>query len=374
MPKKKNEKSKAPQFDAAAIEASEQTALAALQQADDRAQGLIDAWVAQQNVAALQAVALSDSKFRKPAKRALAVLKSRGVKLPEPKPVAAPAPEPQLVHEAWFLVPDPSGVSVITIGSHTSGERWSVVDVQVHEVAGVIDVSPGEATGSSIRNAFQTTRSRRGIMPTPVPVEWARWRIAQARKRNAKSGLVIPLGMTSAAPLLDPVPEQEPLSPLAGLEVTDRDLDRARSSGTLHNEPEFRGWLPDPRMMQELLGKVGERLGPDPNQQPAEKVNELFEQEISAATDRFFNPEVRGVIAERMKDCAISVLARVGKERALDVLATAEASKRAGLITAPPSEIPFLKSFFQKGLAVMASNSGGRISIPIPQGAQQQNP
>jgi len=373
MPKKKNEKSKAPQFDAAAIEATEQTALSVLQQADD-AQGLIDAWVAKQNVDALNAIASADTKFRKPARRALAVLKSRGVKLPEPKPVAAPAPAPQLVHEAWFLVPDPSGVSVITIGSHTSGERWSVVDVQVHEVAGVIDVSPGEATGSSIRNAFQTTRSRRGIMPTPVPVEWARWRIAQARKRNAKSGLVIPLGMTSAASLLDPVPEQEPASPLAGLDVTDKDLDRAKTSAALHNEPEFRGWLPDPRMMQELLGKVGERLGPDPNQQPADKVNEYFEQEINAATDRFFNPEVRGVIADRMKDCAISVLARLGKERALDVLATAEASKRAGLITSPPSEIPFLKSFFQKGLAVMAANSGGRISIPIPQGAQQQNP
>ncbi len=368
MPKK-NKESKAPKFDASVIDANEQGAIAALEQAGDKAQGLIDAWVAKQNVAALGAVVASESKLRKQAKRALAVLKSRGVKLPEPKPAPVAAPAPQVVHEAWFLVPDPAGVAVITIGSHSSGERWNVVDVQVHEVAGVIDVSPGEATGGSIRNAFQTTRSRRGILPTPVPVEWARWRIAQARERNAKSGLVIPLGMTSAAPLLEPVPEQEPISPLAGIQVSDDDLLRAKTSGTLHNEPEFRGWLPEPRMMQELLAKVGERLGPAPDQHAPEKVNEIFDQEITAATDRFFTPEVRGVIAERMKDCAISVLARLGRDRAIDVLATAEASKRAGLITSPPSEIPFLKSFFQKGLALMAANSGGRLSVPIPQTA-----
>jgi hypothetical protein len=264
---------------------------------------------------------------------------------------------------------------MITIGSHSTGERWNVVDVRVHEVAGLLEVSPGEATGSSIREAFKRTKETRGVAPTPVPVPWARWRVAESRKKNAQSGLVLPLGLGSAAPLLEPVPDSEPPSPIASITVEESDIEpRAKASGLLHNEPEFRGWLPDPQTMQQMLGKVGERLGTDPSQVPPETVNKMFDEELSAATDRFFTPDVRTVIAQRMKDCALSVFARAGKDRTMDVLATAEACKRAGLITAPPSEIPFLRAFFQKGLAMLAHSSGGKISVPVPAGAQQQAP
>lgn len=368
MSNKKNTKA-APgtSFDAKLLDASASEAAEALKTAGDRAEALIQAWIAKPNAAAIDEIASSESPHRKAARRAIGVLKSRGIKIPERKAAPAPAHAPALTYEAWFLPPDPAGVSTITIGSHSTGERWFVVDVRLHEIAGLIEVSPGEATGSSIREAFKRTKAGRGMAPTAVPVEWARWRVADARKKNATSGLVMPLGLESAAPLLEPVPETERSNPLSDLKLEDNDVDpRAKLSATLHNEPEFRGWLPEASMMQELLSKVGEKIGPDPSNVPPEKVNELFESEMASATDRFFTPDVRKVIANRMTDCAISVLARAGKERALDVLATAEASKRAGLITSPPSEIPFLKGFFQKGLAVMASSTGGKISIPVP--------
>jgi len=373
MAKKQNTKA-APEstLDAKLLDAPAAEALAALQSAGDKADALIEAWAKKPNLDALDAVAVSGSQHRKAAKRALAVLKSKGVKVPERK-IAPAAPTPaQETWEAWFLPPDPAGVSMITIGSHSTGERWNVVDVRIHEIAGLMEVSLGEATGSSIREAFKRTKEGRGMAPTPVPVSWARWRVADARKRNAKSGLVMPLGYASAAPMLEPAAEQEQDSPIKDLAADDRDLEsRPKVSGTLHNEPEFRGWMPDPQTMQEMLGKVGERLGADPSQVPPEKVNEMFDLEMGAAADRFFTPDVRQVIAQRMIDCAISVMVRAGKERALDVIATAEACKRAGLITSPPSDIPFLKAFFQKGLAVMAANTGGKISIPVPQPAPE---
>jgi hypothetical protein len=370
MAKKQN--TKAANVDAKLVDAPASEALAALQSAGDKAGALLEAWTSKPNVEALDAVAASDSPHRKAARRALAVLKSRGVNVPERKVAPVAGTPAQLQWEAWFLPPDPAGVSMITIGSHSTGERWSVVDVRIHEVAGLIEVSPGEATGSSIREAFKRTKEGRGMAPTPVPVPWARWRVADARKKNPKTGLVMPMGYDSAAPMLEPVPDQEPESPIKEVVAEERDIEpRAKVSGTLHNEPEFRGWMPDPQTMQQMLGKVGEKLGTDPSQVPPEKVNELFDQEMAAATDRFFTPDVRQVIADRMRDCAISVLARVGKERAIDVIATAEACKRAGLITSPPSDIPFLKAFFQKGLAVMASNTGGKISIPVPQPAPE---
>ena len=371
MAKNKNKTASSDSFDASLLDASAAGALAALQSASEQADALIEAWIKKPNIEALQAVAAGDSPYRKAARRALAVLKSRGVKLPELRAPQQPAKAPELTWEAWFLPPDPAGVTMITIGSHSTGERWNVVDVRLHEVAGILEVSPGEATGGSIRDAFKRTRETRGIAPIPVPVDWARWRVAEHRKKNSQSGLVLPLGLGSAAPLLEPVPETAPQSPIASIQLEEPEIEpRAKSSASLHNEPEFRGWLPDPQTMQQMLGKIGERIGTDPSKVPPETVNKLFEEEMSAATDRFFTPDVRNVIAERMMDCALSVFAREGKERTLDVLATAEACKRAGLITSPPSDIPFLRAFFQKGVAMLAHSSGGKISIPMPAAAQ----
>jgi hypothetical protein len=374
---KKNPSPPAASFEASLLEAGADQALDRLQLAADRARALLQAWIATNNAAALQAVANSDSPLRKEARRALGILKSRGVAIPEHRTAAAPARAAELAYEAWLVPPDATGVMTYTFGSHSVGERWEVADIRLHDEAGLIEVNAGEATRSSVRTSFNNMRSQRGFAPVSVPVPWARWRVARARDRNAQSGLVLPLGLDAAAPLLQPVPETEPKHPIdeAQLAVEDSEIARrAQSSASLHNEPEFAAWLPDIRAVQELLAKVGERLGPTASQQTSEQVNAVFEQEIVAATDRVFTPDLRNALANRMKDCAVSVLARAGRDRALDVLATAEAARRAGLITSPPSEIPFLRTFLQKALAVVASSSGGKLSVPIPPGASQPLP
>jgi hypothetical protein len=78
---------------------------------------------------------------------------------------------------------------------------------------------------------------------------------------------------------------------------------------------------------------------------------------------------VRSGLAAALKDAAISMLARVGRERASDVLAVAKAVNEAGLITNPPHEVPFLRAFFQKAIAILAAQAGGQISIPMPRQA-----
>jgi hypothetical protein len=47
-------------------------------------------------------------------------------------------------------------------------------------------------------------------------------------------------------------------------------------------------------------------------------------------------------------------------------MGVAAAVVAAGLITSPPHEIPFLRGFFQKALAILASQQGGQLSIPVP--------
>jgi len=113
---------------------------------------------------------------------------------------------------------------------------------------------------------------------------------------------------------------------------------------------------------------VGERLGEDGAQNP-EAVDEALKAEIAAATDRFFTPELRELVASRMTDAAISVRDRAGDDAAKRVLAVARAVREAGLITSPPSDIPFLLRYFQKGVAVLARQGRGSLQIPIPRKA-----
>ena len=372
---KKQSSEPAESFDAKYLDATADNALALLEEVGDKAPALVDAWVKSGLAAAVSEAAHAESVAplaRKNARRGLGVFKSRGIALPERKREAAPQADSPIT-EAWFLAPDQSGVTIYTIGTRSTGQRFDIVDVQLHESAGVIDVKAGEATRSTIREGFKHVESQRGYAPAPVPLEWARWRIAQAKTLNPKSGLILPLGFDTSAHLLTPAPTSEPTHPieLANLKLADDEIaKRSELSAALHNDPEFRSWLPEIQFVNELLTKVGDRIGPQPDQDP-EKINALFAEEISAAVDRFFTPEVRERLAMRMKDAAVSVLHRAGPERAMDVLATAEAAKRAGLITSPPSEVPFLKAFFQKALSLVAASQGGKLNIPVsaPQAA-----
>jgi hypothetical protein len=368
--KSKKQSPSAESFDARFLDATADNALALLEEVGDKAPALVDAWIKADLAAAVFEAAHAESApalARKNARRGLNVLKSRGTALPDRKrePSAASTDDP--VTEAWFLTPDQSGVAVYTIGTRATGQRFDIVDVQLHESAGVIDIKAGEATRSTIREGFKRIESQRGYGPVPVPLAWARWRISVAKTLNPKSGLILPLGFDTAAHLLTPAPASEPAHPIDQLELAvddDEIAKRAESSAALHNEPEFRSWLPEIQFVNELLQKVGERIGPQPDQDP-DKINAMFAEEISAAVDRFFTPEVRARIASRMKDAAVSTFHRAGRDRALDVLATAEAAKRAGLITSPPSDIPFLKAFFQKALSLVAASQGGKLNIPV---------
>jgi hypothetical protein len=43
-----------------------------------------------------------------------------------------------------------------------------------------------------------------------------------------------------------------------------------------------------------------------------------------------------------------------------------KAIAKCGLVTNPPREVPFLKAFFDKAVAMMVAQGGGRLRIPVP--------
>lgn len=348
--------------------ASFEQATAAVRQVGERGVALVEAWATSANTAALTSVAEATdvaSGPRKAARRAIGVLKARGIEMPAHARVARMADTAPTALEAMFQPPDPTGAVSFSITSREAGGRYHIAEVIAREPAGIVQAAGGWLSGTQLREGRARATGALGVAPVSVPVEWARHRIAAFRKQNAASGLILPLGLDACRELVEPPPVAEPPHPLADLEAavtSEKAWASAPASRSLHDEPEFRSWLPDRGAVDEMLQKVGERLGADGVKEP-EKVNEALREEIDNATDRFFSPEVRTVIAARMRDSAISIRTRRGDERAADVLGAAKAVVEAGLITSAPREIPFLVAFFQKAVGVLAQQGGLRVPV-----------
>jgi hypothetical protein len=358
-------------FDAPALSADATSALAALEQAGDRAEALVEAWVGAGNAAAVNAAAeLGTGKARKAARRGLNVLKARGVKVTDTARVVSVAGEKTAeITEAWLLAPDGNGASLIAIGARSPTSRYRAALVLL-SASGVLNVSSGELSQSELKDTF--TRAVRGAYrPVKIPVEYARFRIAEARRAMKANGVAEPLGFAAAEALLGTAgtePVEHPFDD-EGMELSDEDAkELAQRSAELHALPEFSSWLPPRAVVDELLAKVGESLKPGEKPDQAAFDAELKEQML-AATDRFFTPERRTELVRVMKDSALSVLARDGEERALTVVAAMKRIERAGLITDPPREVPFLLGFFEKAIAVLIAQGQGQLRVPLPRPA-----
>jgi hypothetical protein len=374
----KKENAGASSFDARALETGAEGALGAVNEAGERAAALVEAWVLAKNAAAVAAVAENDKappSARKAARRGLNVLKARGVSIPERRQVTRLVGDPVEGHDAWFVPPDGAGTYMVILAARRKSGKHYVVHTIMREEAGLLEVRALEMSRSQLRTSFDESARRMGYAPVPVPVDWARARVAAARATNAKSGAILPLGLDSHAEVLGPPPDKAPPHPIdqAKLDIPAAAAVVARSAD-LHREPELGAWLPAGPAVQELLIEVGQKLGAAGAEPDATKIDDAVREALDDSTDRFFNPQIRERLADRMKDAAISILTRVGRERAAEVMGTAAAVLAAGLITSPPHEIPFLRGFFQKALAIIASQQGGQLSIPVPVPQEQAEP
>jgi hypothetical protein len=357
-------------FDAAALGVTPDGALAAATKAGERAEALVEAWVKAGNAAAVNEVAERGAgKARKAARRGLNVLKARGVAIPGQARVASLAgPKEQAIEEAWLVAPDTQGTCVVAIASRTPTSRARVVFVFLNPNVGVYRVQNAEVSQSQLKESLAQAAPGGSYKPVSVPVGWVRQRIADARRFQKEKNIPEPLGFASVEVLLTPLPSSPLPHPLEAeaLELADDDVkELAAKSAGLHNLPEFGAWLPTRSAVDELLAKLGETLTPG-QEADAKVVQERLTEEVGAATDRYFTPERRADLVSLMRDSALSVLAREGKSRALDVVATLRSVENCGLITDPPRDVPFLRAFFDKAIAVLASQGGGQLRIPVP--------
>jgi hypothetical protein len=320
---------------------------------------LVGAWIAAKNAAAVAAIAADDSAptpARKAARRGINVLKSRGVPIPERPRVARIAPE-AVTYEAWFRPPDAAGSSAFTMGVRSAQGRYRLVDVIIKRGTGLVSVADMEMSRSQLVTTFEGIAQRFGAPPAPVPVEWARARIADAHAENERSKTIVPLGFESHRDLIGTPPPQKPAHPAdaLGLETVDP-ADAVARSGKLHGEPELRGWLPDPPAMQEMLLAIQTKVVHAAGSDPA-TTEGMVAAIITDSTDKFFAAERRQDVAGALRDAAISVAARGARDRAADIMAL---SRAVGATDPAPSAIPFLRGFFEKAFGLAAARAARR--------------
>lgn len=362
-------------FDEATLAADADRALLLVEQAAGRGTALIDGWTQHGNAGAINEVAERGSgALRKAARRALNVLKSRGILPPERRRVRSViGPKAETQHEAWLLAPDMLGNLLIVIAARTPASRYEAAFVILHDDLGIHRIENGELSQSQLKSSVhRMIPGGAPYKPVKVPVGWARFRVAAARRRHAELGTPEPLGLSTARALLDPVPSEAPSHPFddEGLELSDDDArELAKKSAALHALPEFRGWFPPRPAVDELLLKAGEAFPSE--QPPPEQARAIIEEQIDAATDRYFSPQQRTVLTGLLKDSALSILHREGEERALDVAATIKRIEQTGLITDPPHELPFLRAFFEKAVGAMLQQGSGSLRIPVPRRPDQ---
>jgi hypothetical protein len=351
------------------LEAGVEGALAAVEAAGTDTEALVSEWIKASNAAALAAVAeLGEGSARKAARRGLSVLKSRGVRIPEvPRKARAAAPA-EVARQAWLLPPDGTGVVGLVLAERQPSGSYNAAFVYFRDGQNILRVQTGTLALSKIKDSMTQALGGAGYAPVGVPWGWAQYRVAERRAWHLAQNVPEPLGMTAAQKLLDGAPTVAPPHPFdeEGLALGDEDAEKlARDSGVLHQWPEFGSWLPPERGVQELLLQIGRRLPPDPSISK-ERLEPVMREQVAAATDRHFTPERRAALAQRMKDSALSVIARLGEHAGLQVSAVIHVIQGAGLITNPPSDVKFLTGYFDKALALLAAQQGGQLRIPIP--------
>jgi len=330
----------------------------------DKHEALVAAWVARRNAGAIAAVAQKDdapSTARKAARRAVGVLKSRGIAVPERSTVAALVQKPSFTMEARVLFPDGRGAQLWWIAKISSTGGTDVVEITTADRGGIVNLQRGNPSAGNLRQLLQSWVGRTGRAPTEVPLEFARHRIALARRFSEQHKQVLPMGIDAAKELLEPAPK-EAKHPIDAEELalpTDEAAVKARleKSMHLHEEPEFGSWLPEDPAAVAFLENINERVTKLETKEQ-EKIDATVREAIDEAADAYFSEDRKALYVARLRDAAWSLYRAGLVDRTIDALLVANAIAKAGVISDRPSEIAFVRGMFLKLLAVAQQRAG----------------
>ncbi len=312
----------------------------------------------------------SSKDVAKEGKRALYLLKLRGVAVPELQrsaPPPAPAPvEPPLPCFASTL--DGQGERAIWIGRHVPRKGVEVGQAVISDQKGLVSLQLGLLGRKEYRAFGQDILAQGNVMGVAeTDPERAKGLLAGARKLNDSAGTPLPDGADAWLSRLGPaVPPPDPAERFTAL-PEDEERAAVEGSASLHDLPLVRGWLADEDALRALAHKLDEisvsSLYVD-EQQRADAAAGAVED----AVVKHFEAAGRAVWASRLFALADHL------DHAGDAVHArqAAASARALRASMPVTLIPFARLLFEKAFppgpvspAIPASTGSALIVPPL---------
>jgi hypothetical protein len=282
----------------------------------------------------------------KQAKRALYLLKVRGVAVPEPQrkappPVPAPA-EPPLPCFASTL--DGQGERALWIGRHVPGKGVEVGQAVTSDRKGLLSLQIGQIGRKEYRAFGRDLLAQASVMGVAeIDLEQAKSLVAAARQLNETSGTPLPEGaagwLARLGPAAPPTDPAERFAPLA----EDEERAAREASGQLHELPLVRGWLADEDALRALAHRLDEigvsSLYVDERQRAEAQLAALED-----AVAKHFDAPARAMWASRLFTLADHL------DRAGDAAHAAQAAAAARALRAsePATRIPFARLLLEK--------------------------
>jgi hypothetical protein len=296
-----------------------------------------------------EALATSAHKaLAKAAKKALYRLRSRGIDVPEARPVQEPpAPRPASTPETLPAVLsrlDGLGERVMELARPLRGGGVELIQVLFTDEHGVVRLEVGETNRNTYRRMVKEATAPGPDGAVEITHAEAVERLAAAAGQNLRSRSAFPKGTEAVLRHLGIEPRETVLE-LPPPEPDDERL--SREAHTLHDDPEVRGWMPPVAELERLALKVDEIETSPLALSPAQRDEELIQAARSLA-HAFFTPEVRRLYAGRLWEMALHFERR--ERPHLAQVARAEARRLFHGPTEPPSR--FAERLFEKALLV----------------------
>jgi hypothetical protein len=282
----------------------------------------------------------------KEAKRALHILKSRGVAVPEPPrptaPAAAAAPEPPLA--AYATAVDARGERAAWIPRNVPGKGIEVAQAVLSDELGIVQLQVGVVGRKEWRAIAKGLVERGTAMGlTEVDRERATALVVAARPLNDRSGHPVPeradLWLAQAGPAAPPPDPAASFPPLPPGE----EEDALAASGKLHDLALLETWLADEGFLREVAAKLDEiavsPLYVDERQRAAQMAHT-----VSDAVERYFDERRRAALSRRL----FSIAEHLGSRGDPAHAQAAAAAARALRGDVPARSIPFARLLVEK--------------------------
>jgi hypothetical protein len=293
-------------------------------------------------------VALSghaSKEIAKEAKRALHLLRARGVAVPEPArppppPPAAPL-EPPL--PSYATVVDGHGERAVWLPRNVPGKGIEIAQAVVSDERGLLELQVG-LLGRKEWRAFVKGLLERGAAMGVGEIDRAEAHalVAAARALNEQTGQRLPDGADlwlaplgpppppPAPPELPPLPEAEERAALA-------------ASGALHERPLLRGWLADEEHLRRTAARLDE-IAVSPLYLDERQKADQQARTVADAVEAYLDPRRRTLLSARLRLVAAH-LAQRGDAPGARAAAAASRALAAG---APGRDIPFARLLVEK--------------------------